>query len=260
MENTRYTAEGDKEAGTMNKAVCYIRVSTEEQVRGGVSLEAQEEKLIAYCRLQGLEVVRIIREEGVSGSKPLETRPGGEELAKLVGSGRIQHVIALKLDRLFRDAENALNQTRRWDNSGIAMHLVDMGGQAINTASAMGRMFLTMMAGFAELERNLIAERTQAALAHKKSHKEAYSPIPYGYDRDGKNLVENPTEQEALRTIQQWYGEGKSLRAIARNLNEQGIPTKSEGQERNGKPVAGKWYAATIKYILGNTLHQLEAA
>lgn len=52
------------------KAICYVRVSTEEQVRGGVSLEAQEEKLRSYCSLQGLEMVELVREEGVSASKP----------------------------------------------------------------------------------------------------------------------------------------------------------------------------------------------
>lgn len=47
----------------------------------------------------------------------------------------------------------------------------------------MGRFFLNMMAAFAELERNLIAERTAAVLAHKKTHREAYAPTPYGFER-----------------------------------------------------------------------------
>lgn len=69
-------------------------------------------------------------------------------------------MVALKLDRRFRDAADALVQTRVWDRAGIALHVVDMGGQSLNTASSMGRMFLTMTAAFAELERNLISERT----------------------------------------------------------------------------------------------------
>lgn len=84
--------------------------------------------------------------------------------------------MALKLDRLFRDAEDALHQTKAWDKAGIALHLVDMGGQTLNTATAMGRFFLNMMAGFAELERNLIAERTATALAHKKTHRGSLQP------------------------------------------------------------------------------------
>jgi DNA invertase Pin-like site-specific DNA recombinase len=72
------------------------------------------------------------------------------------------------LDRLFWDAEDALRQTKAGDKAGIALHLVEMGGTSMNTASAMGRMFLTLMAGCAELERNLVAERSASVLAHKK--------------------------------------------------------------------------------------------
>lgn len=75
---------------------------------------------------------------------------------------------------------DALNETRPWGRQGVAMHLLDMGGQAINTASAMGRMFLTMTGGFAELERNLIAERTRTALQHKRDKGEAVSRAPRG--------------------------------------------------------------------------------
>lgn len=74
------------------------------------------------------------------------------------------------LDRLFRDAEDALRQTKAWDKAGIVLHLMDMGGTSINTASAMGRMLLTLMAGCAELDRILVAERTASVLAHKKQH------------------------------------------------------------------------------------------
>ena len=60
------------------RAAGYIRVSTEEQVRGGVSLDAQEERVRAYCTMSGMELVSVIREEGVSGAKPLDSRPRGK--------------------------------------------------------------------------------------------------------------------------------------------------------------------------------------
>jgi len=230
-------------------AVLYTRVSTEEQVQGGVSLKDQEEKLLAYCKLQGLDPVHIIREEGISAGKPLSTRPGGQEMLQLVKRGEVGHVIALKLDRLFRDAADALVTTKAWDNSGIALHLVDMGGQALNTASAMGRFFLNTMAGFAELERNLIAERTTAAMKYKKKHREVYSPTPYGFDREGDNLQPNKEEQAAIKLIKKRRAAGWTLQAIAAELTKKGIKTKR----------GGKWYAGTIKYILDNNLYQ-EAA
>ena len=79
----------------MKKAVCYIRVSTEEQARGGVSLAAQEEKLLAYCKLNDLEPVAMIREEGVSGAKSLAVRPGGTELLQLVAGGGLEPWVRL---------------------------------------------------------------------------------------------------------------------------------------------------------------------
>lgn len=229
----------------MKKAVCYIRVSTEEQVRGGVSLAAQEEKLLAYCMLNDLQPVAVIREEGVSGAKPLAIRPGGAELLQLVAKKEACHVVALKLDRLFRDAADALNQTKAWDKAGVALHLVDMGGQALNTASPMGRFFLSMTASFAELERNLIAERTGLALAYKKAHFVAYAPTPYGYDREGNTLTENRKELKAITQIQEWRAEGWSLGKIARELTRQCIPTKK----------GGAWYPGTVKYLLDNNLY-----
>jgi DNA invertase Pin-like site-specific DNA recombinase len=230
----------------MRQAVCYIRVSTEEQVRGGVSLAAQEEKLMAYCQLSGLEPVAVIREEGVSGAKPLADRPGGEELLHLVAKKGAHHVVAMKLDRLFRDAADALNQTKAWDRGGVALHLVDMGGQALNTASAMGRFFLNVMAGFAELERNLIAERTEMALAHKKAHLEVYAPTPYGFNREGNILTENPQELKAVAQIREWRDGGWSLGKIARELTRRRIPTKQ----------GGAWYPGTVKYLLENNIYK----
>jgi len=226
------------------KALGYVRVSTQEQATEGVSLAAQEQRIRAYCDATGLELAGIIREEAVSGSKPLALRPAGAELIRLLAQEKA-HVVALKLDRLFRDAGDALEQTRAWDRKGIALHLVDVGGQAINTASAMGRMFLTMMAGFAELERNLIAERTAAALAHKKANGEVYASTPYGFDRLGDRLVENPQEQGTLARIRSLAGSGESLRGIARLLNREAVPTKR----------GGRWHARTLAYLLRNDLH-----
>lgn len=226
----------------MERAVCYIRVSTQEQATTGVSLDSQEERLLAYCTMQGLEGVTVVREEGVSGSKALGSRPGGAEVLRMVARRQVKHVVALKLDRLFRNAADALAQTEAWDKAGVGLHLVDMGGQSLNTSSAMGRMMLTMMAGFAEFERALIAERTASALAHKKAHRQAYAPTPFGFDRDGSDLIPNDDEQDALGTMRRWRATGVSLRDIAGRLTEAGIPTKQ----------GGAWHAGTVRYMLAN--------
>lgn len=234
------------ESAPPNAAVAYCRVSTEEQVRGGVSLDAQTERLEAYCQAAGLQLVELIREEGVSGAKPIDTRPGGSQLLSLVNFGRVKHVVALKLDRLFRDAQDALFQTRNWDRAEVDLHLIDLGGQTVRTQSPMGRMMLTVMAGLAELERNLIAERTAVALGHKKAHLQVYGPVPYGFERKGNLLVVVPAEQAIIEQMRAWRDAGTSLRQIATFLNEKRVATKAGGQ---------RWYASTVHKVLENDLH-----
>ena len=225
-------------------AVIYLRVSTADQAEHGVSLDAQQERLTAYAVANGLEVAGILRESAISGTIPLADRPEGEKLTQMVSSGQVRHVIALKLDRLFRSAVDALSTTAEWDKQGIALHLVDMGGQSLNTGSAMGRMMLTMMAGFAQFERDLTAERTTAALAHKKLNSQAYSPTPYGKDRDGERLTENAQEQGIINKMRELRDNGSSLRGIADHLNSNGIKSKQGKQ----------WYASSVGYILNHAV------
>ena len=104
-----------------------------------------------------------------------------------------------------------------------------MGGQALNTQSAMGRFFLNVMAGFAELERNLIAERTATALNHKKKNLEAYSPTPLGFERIEDTLRKDKGEWEIVDYIFQLREEGLSYWKIAEDLNNRGYQG-SEGE------------------------------
>lgn len=221
-------------------AVLYIRVSTLDQAEHGVSLDTQESRLRAYATAQGLSVVAVLREEAVSGTVPLSERPEGKKLVELVTSAKAAHVVALKLDRLFRSAVDALQTTAEWDKRGVSLHLVDMGGQSLNTGSAMGRMLLAVLAGFAQFERDLTAERTKAALAHKRNANTAYSPTPYGKIREGETLRDDDAEQSIIARIRAMRAKGLALRGIADRLNGEGIASK---QGRT-------WYASTIAYIL----------
>ncbi|WP_334139560.1 recombinase family protein [Thermovirga lienii] len=228
-------------------AVCYVRVSTDEQVKEGVSLSAQEERVLSYCRMHELHVVEVVREEGVSGGKPLYLRPAGVAIHNLILQGAVKHVVAYRLDRLFRDIIDALSITKEWDKLGVSLHLVDMGGQAINTNTAMGRFFMSTMAGVAELERNLIAERIAMSMKYKKKSYQIYSRVPFGFKREGDALVPDPKEIEWVKFIFEKRQAGWSLRDIASWLNVMRVPVKGKGK---------KWYACTVRYILQNDLYE----
>lgn len=224
------------------QAIGYIRVSTIGQVDDGVSLEAQESAIRAYCSLRGLELCQVVIDAGVSSGKDLATREGGERVLESVRRRTVQAVVAYKLDRLFRDAD-CLNVTKTWDKANASLHLIDVGGQSIDTSSTMGRFFLTMMAGVAEMERNMIGDRTKAAMAHKRSKAERISRhIPFGWNltSDGVQLVANDTEQAVIHEMQNLRQAGFSFRKIADELNRQGIKAKQ----------GGKWVHTSVKTIL----------
>jgi DNA invertase Pin-like site-specific DNA recombinase len=236
-------------------AVLYVRVSTQEQAREGVSLEAQEARLRAYAALRGLRVVEVVVEAGVSGGVPLDQRAGGQRLLaaveahqRVTGQGRGTrqrrpcHVLAVKLDRLFRTTVDALETTQQWTERGVSMHLVDLGGQTVDTSTPMGRFMLTLLAGVAEMERGLIAERTQAALAHKRDRREKISSAaPIGYRHQDGQVVADEREQAILARIRELRAQTATLREIAADLNA----------KLDQYPARGaKWYPATIQRAL----------
>ena len=183
------------------KVAGYVRVSTEEQAREGVSLAAQRERIEAYAAYNHLNLTAVFVDEGVSAGTPLADRPAGRRLIDEITNGGIECVIAFKLDRLFRDAVECLETVRKtWREKGTALRLLDMGGQEVDTKTALGQFFLTVMAAAAEMERNLIKERTKAALDYKAQKGEWRGRVPFGFriNEDGK-LVE---DEDAQRTIQ----------------------------------------------------------
>ncbi len=225
------------------KAIGYIRCSTHEQVDSGLGLEAQAERIRAYAALKGFDL-EVITDPGVSGGKPLAKRAGGQRLLAAMRERKAEAVVMLKLDRMFRNAGDCLTVIEKWERSGISLHIVDLGGNAIDTTSAAGRFMLVVLAGAAEMERNLTRERTRSAMAVKKANGQRVGGVPYDYDLadDGATLIENPAEQAVIRDIKAMRNGGASLRSIAEELTRRGVSTKQ------GK--SSRWSFQSIARIL----------
>lgn len=215
--------------GTM-AAVGYARVSTDEQASSGVSMDDQRTRIGAYAALRGL-TVRIIEDAGVSGGKPLATRPGGAALLRAVAARQASHVIVLKLDRGFRNAGDCLATVEDWERRGVALHVVDLGGNAIDTASAAGKFMLTILAGAAEMERNLTRERTRSAMHVKRQRAERISRhAPFGFRLARAGGLEiDPDEAQAARRMTALRERGQSLRQIAAALTDEGFRSRAGG-------------------------------
>jgi site-specific DNA recombinase len=226
-------------------AIGYIRVSTSDQVDNGVSLDAQRSRIHAYCTMKGLDLLEIYHDNGVSAGKPLSTRVGGTAALEALSSGRACHIVTYKLDRLFRSALDCLACVQAWDKAGVSLHLIDMGGDSLDSSTPTGKCFLTVAAAFAELERGLISERTKAVARYQKAQHRAYSPTPLGYRREGDDLVDDPDELATVTRIKAWRDAGQSYGKIAATLNSEQAPTKQ----------GGKWYPSTVRQIALNDLY-----
>ena len=216
------------------KAIGYTRCSTNEQADSGLGLEAQAQRIRAYCTMRGSELLDLITDAGVSGGKPLASRDGGQRLLTAIRERRADAVVMLKLDRMFRNAGDCLTTVERWEKAGVALHVVDLGGNAIDTTSAAGRFMLVVLAGAAEMERNLTRERTRSAMAVKRSNGQRVGTVPYGFDLadDGATLVPNDAEQALITEIRVWRGVGWTLERIAAALTDRGVPTKTGKSDR----------------------------
>lgn len=232
-------------------AVLYCRVSSQEQVREGISLAAQEEQGRAYCRMRGLHLAQVVVDPGVSAGLAFGQRPGGQTVQQLVAAGAVQAIVAWRLDRLFRDTAECLTVTREWDASGVGLHLLDMGGQSVDTTSATGRLLLTMLAAVAEMERSLLRERVQLALAHLADQGVYYSgQVPYGYRRviaEGAvtQYLEQPAEADVVRALYARFVAGATMGDLQRWLMAAGIPSRK----------GHAWTTSGMRVILSNPIY-----
>jgi len=209
------------------RAYGYIRVSSVEQIKG-TSLAEQERQIESYAALKGIDLLNIIIDPAIKGEIPIHQRPQGKLLVEAIDNGSIDTVIICKLDRAFRSASDCLNKVEEWEKKTISLHILNISGQSVDTSSPMGKFFITMMAGAAELEKNLIKERCCNGREARRGEGKIIGSLPYGYrlGHDGKTLIEKPIEQEALHLIRKLKASGRSLRAIAAELNAQGYTTK----------------------------------
>ncbi len=113
--------------------------------------------------------------------------------------------------------------------------MIDAGAEkvrqqnAIDTTSAAGRFMLVVLAGAAEMERNLTRERTRSAMAVKRGNGQRIGTVPYGYDlaEDGLTLIPNDSEQAVISDIRSWRAAGWTLERIADELTARAVRTKT---------------------------------
>ena len=224
------------------RAVLYIRVSTDKQAEHGHSIDAQRDRLTAYADRYALQVVEVIVDGGESAGTL--NRPGLRRAVEMVEAGEADVIVATKGDRISRNLRDLLNLAATLAEHGASIATAD---GTFDTTTPVGKAMTQMQGVFAELERELIAQRTREGMAAAKAKGVRLGRPPIGYMVEDGRLVPDPSKAAELERrraiaerIEQMQGEGMTLRQIAEAFTAEHVPTAT------GR---GTWTAAAVQRI-----------
>lgn len=229
---------------TTRKVAIYSRVSTTNQAEEGYSIQGQIDSLTKYCEAMGWSIYKEYTDPGYSGGK-IE-RPAMSQLIRDAQLNRFDTILVYKLDRLSRSVRDTLYLVKDVFTKNN-VHFVSLQ-ENIDTSSAMGNLFLTLLSAIAEFEREQIKERM--ALGKKgraKSGKSMmWAKVAYGYTyhKDTGEMTINQAEALLVRTIYDEYLSGRSITKLRDYLNENNMITKKI-----------PWSYRAIRQILDNPVY-----
>jgi site-specific DNA recombinase len=238
MARARTPASAPKSA--VLRVAAYVRVSTDEQAESGLGLADQQARCEGMAAGKGWPAPTVYRDAGVSGTKEPKERPALAHLLADIRAGEVDAVIVLSLDRLGRRTRLVLDLVEEFGRRQVQFVSCK---ETIDTSTPQGQFVMVLFAGLAQLERDLIAERTTAALAELgRTTGDRGGRIPYGYARAGVGVRVDPAAAVVVRRIFSARRRGESLRDIARKLNAAGVDA----------PLGGQWRHTTVAGILAN--------
>ena len=220
------------------RAATYVRVSTDEQVREGVSLDMQEQRCQDAALAAGAARVEVFRDEGYTGTNM--QRPALQRLLGALGDYDVVYV--WKLSRLSRNLRQLLDILAQLDEADVGLVSVT---ENFDLASPWGKAALHMLATFNELQVDVIRENVRSALDSIARSGQWRGGSIFGYEpgEEKETIQPHPGEAEEVRRIFRLFNQGRSLAAIVRDLNRRDVPCKDTGRQ---------WYSRTVRGILRN--------
>ncbi|WP_339847780.1 recombinase family protein [Paenibacillus sp. FSL W7-1088] len=204
------------------RVALYIRVSTEEQVKEGYSIDAQINVLKSHFENKGYEIVNVYKDDGYSG-KNIEDRPNLKMLLADSGNGLFDMVAVWRINRMSRKQLDFLQIIDTLEKNSVAFFSLS---ENIDASTPVGKLMLQILGSFAELERNQIIENVKMGMNERAEQGKWNGGIVLGYKSVNKQLIIDEKEATLVRYIFDLYINGKGYKAIANQLNKEGYKTK----------------------------------
>lgn len=203
---------------TFTKVALYIRVSTEEQVINGESLEMQEKALLNYAKENKYKVIDIYRDEGYSARKPYYKRKEFLRLLDDITFGKIDLILFIKLDRWFRNIADYYKIQEILDKNNVVWKAIF---ENYDTTTANGRLNLNIKLSIAQDEADRTSERIKNVFDMKVQKGEVLSGKHiFGYDIKSKKMVINKYEANIVKDLFNYYELTKSINKTHTYLRE----------------------------------------
>jgi site-specific DNA recombinase len=193
-----------------SRVAIYSRVSTEEQAKEGISIDAQIDKCKSYCDAREWTIYKIYTDPGFSAGSL--DRPAMKELLQDANDQRFDIILVYKIDRFSRRLKDLIMVLEELKLKNINFTSVT---EQIDTTSAMGEAFFQIIGVFAQLERGMVTERVKLAFDRKADLGEALYRPPYGYTYQNRKLVSDPQTSLNVQDIFEMWITGIDYKVIA---------------------------------------------
>ena len=223
----------------MKRIVGYIRTSTLKQ---GNSIELQTHQITEYCEKNNLFLDDLIIDEGLSG-KDIKNRKGFHSVLEMLENGELGTLIVLSLSRMGRNLKQNYETIEKMIKKET--NLISLK-ENVDLSTPMGRFMVNIMSSLYQMEREMISERVSDVLNDKKKNGKVFGSVPYGFDRNGDDLIENKKEKRLLNKMFRLKTNGMSYGKICDYLKRNRHKTKS----------GGKWTPSNVYSVMKNHLKE----